>query len=49
MYVYLNIPAVARYEWHPFSLAGAPSTSSLSVLLRDSGEATLRQQWLSSR
>ncbi|XP_067327278.1 NADPH oxidase 5 [Anolis sagrei] len=23
-YVYLNIPAIARYEWHPFTISSAP-------------------------
>lgn len=23
-YVYLNIPVIARYEWHPFTISSAP-------------------------
>lgn len=23
-YIYLNIPAIAAYEWHPFSISSAP-------------------------
>ena len=23
-YVYLNIPAIAKYEWHPFTISSAP-------------------------
>lgn len=23
-YVYLNIPAIAAYEWHPFTISSAP-------------------------
>ena len=37
MYLYLRIPAVAKYEWHPLSLAGAPSSSTLAVLVRSAG------------
>ena len=37
MYVNLCIPAVAGLQWHPISLAGAPSADSLAVLVRNSG------------
>ncbi len=23
-YIYINIPAVASFEWHPFSISSAP-------------------------
>lgn len=23
-YVFINIPAIAKYEWHPFTLSSAP-------------------------
>lgn len=23
-YVFVNIPAIAKYEWHPFTLSSAP-------------------------
>lgn len=23
-YVYLNVPSLARYEWHPFTISSAP-------------------------
>lgn len=23
-YVYLNVPAIAAYEWHPFTISSAP-------------------------
>jgi len=23
-YIYINIPAVANFEWHPFSISSAP-------------------------
>ena len=37
MFLYLNIPSVAKYEWHPLSLAGSPSSGVLSVLMRSGG------------
>jgi FAD-binding domain len=38
MYMYLCIPAVAKVQWHPISLAGSPSADSLAVLVSNSGE-----------
>jgi FAD-binding domain len=38
MYMYMCMPAVARLQWHPISLAGSPSADSLAVLVRNSGE-----------
>lgn len=37
MYVYLCIPAVAKYQWHPISLASSPSADNLAVLVGASG------------
>ncbi|NXR53954.1 NOX5 oxidase, partial [Hippolais icterina] len=38
-YVYLNVPAIAAYEWHPFSISSAPeqtgSTPDGSAPARD--------------
>lgn len=31
-YVFLNIPAIAAYEWHPFSISSAPEQPGPSVL-----------------
>ena len=38
MYLYLHLPEVARREWHPFSLAGAPNAQSLAVFVRQNGK-----------
>lgn len=26
-YVYINIPVIAKYEWHPFTISSAPEQS----------------------
>jgi predicted ferric reductase len=40
-YVFLRIPAVARYEWHPFTLTSAPETPDrLTVHVRAVGDWT---------
>lgn len=28
-YVYLNIPAIAKYEWHPFTISSAPEQEGM--------------------
>lgn len=30
-YIYINIPAVANFEWHPFSISSAPEHKGLSA------------------
>ncbi len=44
-YVFLRIPALARHEWHPFTLSSAPENPALSVHVRTLGNwtAALRQ------
>lgn len=40
-YVFLNIPQVARYEWHPFTLSSAPEDRKLlTVHVRSAGNWT---------
>lgn len=29
-YVYINIPEIAKYEWHPFTISSAPEQSGTS-------------------
>ncbi|KAL7637589.1 UNVERIFIED_CONTAM: hypothetical protein RMT77_012317 [Armadillidium vulgare] len=31
-YVYLNIPAVAKYEWHPFTISSAPEEEDIFMV-----------------
>ncbi|XP_068266719.1 NADPH oxidase 5 [Nyctibius grandis] len=40
-YVYLNIPAIATYEWHPFSISSAPEQQeTLWLHIRSLGQWT---------
>lgn len=39
-YVFLRIPAVAKREWHPFTLSSAPESKSLTVHVRSLGNWT---------
>jgi predicted ferric reductase len=34
-YIYLNIPSIAQFEWHPFTISSAPEqTDTLSLHIR---------------
>jgi predicted ferric reductase len=39
-YVFINIPAISRHEWHPFTLTSAPELPHLSVHIRSLGDWT---------
>ncbi|NXF84354.1 NOX5 oxidase, partial [Sclerurus mexicanus] len=42
-YVYLNVPAIASYEWHPFSISSAPEQpETLWLHIRSLGQWTSR-------
>ncbi|NWS20725.1 NOX5 oxidase, partial [Pachyramphus minor] len=42
-YVYLNVPAIASYEWHPFSISSAPEQpETLWLHIRSLGQWTTR-------
>ncbi|XP_042560399.1 NADPH oxidase 5 [Clupea harengus] len=42
-YVYLNIPAIAKYEWHPFTISSAPEQQDTIWLhVRSMGQWTNR-------
>uniref|UniRef100_A0A669PXQ0 NADPH oxidase 5 n=1 Tax=Phasianus colchicus TaxID=9054 RepID=A0A669PXQ0_PHACC len=42
-YIYLNIPAIAAYEWHPFSISSAPEQQDTIWLhIRSLGQWTTR-------
>lgn len=28
-YLYLNVPSIARYEWHPFTISSAPEQKGM--------------------
>ncbi|KAG8184662.1 hypothetical protein JTE90_012147 [Oedothorax gibbosus] len=39
-YVYINIPAIAKFEWHPFTISSAPEMDDLWLHIRGVGEWT---------
>ncbi|XP_053128599.1 NADPH oxidase 5 isoform X6 [Hemicordylus capensis] len=40
-YVYLNIPVIAKYEWHPFTISSAPEqTGTIWLHIRSLGQWT---------
>jgi predicted ferric reductase/Ca2+-binding EF-hand superfamily protein len=39
-YVYLKLPALARYEWHPFTISSAPERPELTLHVRSLGNFT---------
>uniref|UniRef100_A0A3P8X2M1 NADPH oxidase 5 n=1 Tax=Cynoglossus semilaevis TaxID=244447 RepID=A0A3P8X2M1_CYNSE len=42
-YVYINIPVIAKYEWHPFTISSAPEKSdTLWLHIRSMGQWTNR-------
>ena len=41
-YVFLNVPALSGYEWHPFTLTSAPERDFLSLHIRNAGDWTGR-------
>lgn len=38
-YVYINIPVIAKYEWHPFTISSAPEQSGRPRLAKAEREA----------
>eukprot|EP00271_Cylindrocystis_brebissonii_P021976 TRINITY_DN819_c0_g2_i5.p1 TRINITY_DN819_c0_g2~~TRINITY_DN819_c0_g2_i5.p1 ORF type:complete len:1048 (+),score=169.04 TRINITY_DN819_c0_g2_i5:366-3509(+) len=40
MYVYIKVPGVSTFEWHPFSITSAPSDFCISVHIRAVGDWT---------
>lgn len=39
-YLYLKVPAVSRFEWHPFTISSAPEDEFVSVHIRSAGNWT---------
>lgn len=33
-YVFINIPTIAKYEWHPFTLSSAPEDEGKGILMK---------------
>jgi len=34
-YVFVNIPVIAKYEWHPFTISSAPEQEGERMVLRE--------------
>ena len=41
MYLYLNIPELSGFEWHPFTITSAPEDDHLSLNIRAVGDWTI--------
>ncbi|UXI20577.1 protein ETHE1-like [Sarcoptes scabiei] len=41
-FVYLNIPSITKYEWHPMTISSAPENKELTFHIRAVGEWTNR-------
>jgi len=39
-YAFLRIPALARYEWHPFTISSAPGRPNITFHIRSEGDWT---------
>src|SRR5262249_40013876 len=39
-YVFLRIPAIAKHEWHPFTISSAPEQTNLTFHVRSLGNWT---------
>lgn len=40
MYLFLNVPCISKFEWHPFTISSAPGDPLLSLHIRASGDWT---------
>jgi respiratory burst oxidase len=40
MYVFVNIPLISQFEWHPFTISSAPEDKFLSLHIRKAGDWT---------
>jgi NADPH oxidase 1 len=39
-WLFLNVPEVSAYQWHPFTISSAPDDSYVSVHIRQVGDWT---------
>lgn len=40
MYMFINIPMISQFEWHPFTISSAPEDDYLSLHIRKAGDWT---------
>jgi predicted ferric reductase/Ca2+-binding EF-hand superfamily protein len=48
-YLFLRVPAIARHEWHPFTITSAPEGDALTVHVRSLGNWSSAARQLGSR
>jgi predicted ferric reductase len=41
-WIFINVPAVARWQWHPFTITSCPSDPYVSIHIRHVGDFTKR-------
>lgn len=46
-YVFLNVPSISAFEWHPFSISSSPSDQYTTFHIRDMGPGTFTSKLLS--
>lgn len=42
MYAFINIPAISRWEWHPFTISSAPNQEHIGFHIRAAGDWTTK-------
>ncbi|KAF4036839.1 Ferric reductase NAD binding domain [Phytophthora infestans] len=40
MYVFINVPTISKFEWHPFTISSAPEDAFLSLHIQNAGDWT---------
>ncbi|EGZ29412.1 hypothetical protein PHYSODRAFT_349321 [Phytophthora sojae] len=40
MYVFVNVPTISKFEWHPFTISSAPEDKFISLHIQRSGDWT---------
>lgn len=39
-YVFINVPSISRYQWHPFSIASSPHSDRFMLMIKNAGDWT---------
>ncbi|KAL3657407.1 hypothetical protein V7S43_017726 [Phytophthora oleae] len=40
MYVFINVPSISKFEWHPFTISSAPEDKFISLHIQNAGDWT---------
>lgn len=43
-YVFVNVPSISWFQWHPFSISSSPGNPTFSLLVKDMGKGTWTHQ-----